>query len=115
MSDNYLALLGAFSSVADYTLYGLVSENTEFLVWIAPTAALLVNSCVIAIRSILSKFVTGDELGKVSAVMGALDGVMPMISFSLYTAIYHATVKDFPGTQFFFGATANLLMTLIFM
>ena len=47
--------------------------------------------------------------------MGALDGVMPMISFSLYTAIYHATVKDFPGTQFFFGATANLLMTLIFM
>ncbi|XP_045130613.1 proton-coupled folate transporter-like isoform X2 [Portunus trituberculatus] len=115
MSDNYLALLGAFSSVADYTLYGLVSENTEFLVWIAPTAALLVNSCVIAIRSILSKFVTGDELGKVSAVMGALDGVMPMISFSLYTAIYHATVKDFPGTQFFFGATANLLMTLIFI
>lgn len=30
----------------------------------APAAALLVNSCVIAIRSILSKFVTGDELGK---------------------------------------------------
>ena len=30
----------------------------------APTAALLVNSCVIAIRSTLSKFVTGDELGK---------------------------------------------------
>lgn len=115
VSDNYLALLGAFSSVADYTLYGMVSENTEFLVWIAPTAALLVNSCVIAIRSILSKFVTGDELGKVSAVMGALDGVMPMVSFSLYTAIYHATVKDFPGTQFFFGATANLLMTLIFI
>lgn len=53
--------------------------------------------------------------GKVSAVMGALDGVMPMISFSLYTAIYHATVKEYPGTQFFFGASANLLMTLIFM
>lgn len=53
--------------------------------------------------------------GKVSAVMGALDGVMPMISFSLYTAIYHATVKEYPGTQFFFGAAANLLMTLIFM
>ncbi|XP_050727481.1 proton-coupled folate transporter-like isoform X2 [Eriocheir sinensis] len=115
VSDNYLALLGAFSSVADYTLYGLVSESSEFLVWIAPAAALLVNSCVIAIRSILSKFVTGDELGKVSAVMGALDGVMPMISFSLYTAIYHATVKEYPGTQFFFGAAGNLLMTLIFI
>ncbi|XP_042208120.1 proton-coupled folate transporter-like isoform X2 [Homarus americanus] len=115
LADNYLAMLGALASVADYTFYGLVSKDWEFLVWIAPVAALLVNSCVIAIRSILSKFVTGDELGKVSAVMGALDGVMPMIIFSLYTAIYHATVHVFPGAQFFFGASANLLMTLIFI
>ncbi|XP_071526054.1 probable peptidoglycan muropeptide transporter SLC46 isoform X2 [Panulirus ornatus] len=115
VSDNYLAMLGALASVADYSLYGLVSKDAEFLVWIAPVGAILVNSCVIAIRSMLSKFVTGDELGKVSAVMGALDGVMPMISFSLYTAIYHATVHVFPGAQFFFGAAANLLMTFIFV
>ncbi|XP_069173255.1 proton-coupled folate transporter isoform X2 [Procambarus clarkii] len=115
VSDNYLAILGALASVADYTFYGLVSKNAEFLVWIAPAAALLVNSCVIAIRSILSKFVTGDELGKVSSVMGALDGAIAMVIFSLYTAIYHATVHVFPGAQFFFGAAANLLMTLIFI
>ncbi|KAK8743388.1 hypothetical protein OTU49_001419 [Cherax quadricarinatus] len=115
VSDNILAILGALASVADYTFYGLVSKNSEFLVWIAPAAALLVNSCVIAIRSILSKFVTGDELGKVSAVMGALDGAIAMVIFSLYTAIYHATVHVFPGAQFFFGAAANLLMTCIFI
>lgn len=39
VSDNYLALLGAFSSVADYTLYGLVSESSEFLVWIGKRIA----------------------------------------------------------------------------
>lgn len=115
MSDNFLAILGAFSSVADYTTYGLVSKDAEFLIWIAPVTGILVNSCVIAIRSMLSKFVTGDELGKVSAMLGALDGVMPMISFSLYTAIYHVSVHVFPGAQFFFGASVNLLMTLIFI
>ncbi|XP_069985991.1 proton-coupled folate transporter isoform X2 [Penaeus vannamei] len=115
VSDNYLAILGATASVCDYILYGLVSEDVAFLVWVAPAAAILVNSCVIAIRSMLSKFVMGDELGKVSAVMGALDGVMPMVSFSLYTAVYHATVHVFPGAQFFFGASANLLMTIIFI
>ncbi|KAK7078451.1 hypothetical protein SK128_014692, partial [Halocaridina rubra] len=47
--------------------------------------------------------------------MGALDGVMPMISFSLYTSVYHATVHAFPGAQFFFGASANVLMTIIFV
>ncbi|XP_066986954.1 probable peptidoglycan muropeptide transporter SLC46 [Macrobrachium rosenbergii] len=115
ISDNYLAILGASASILDYILYGLVSVDSYFLVWIAPCVALLVNSCSIAIRSMLSKFVTGDELGKVSAVMGALDGVMPMISFSLYTSVYHATVHTFPGAQFFFGAGANILMTVFFI
>ncbi|XP_068230710.1 probable peptidoglycan muropeptide transporter SLC46 [Palaemon carinicauda] len=115
ISDNYLAILGASASILDYILYGLVSEESYFLVWIAPCVALLVNSCSIAIRSMLSKFVMGDELGKVSAVMGALDGVMPMISFSLYTSVYHATVQTFPGAQFFFGASSNILMTIFFL
>ena len=54
-------------------------------------------------------------LGKVSAVLGALDGVMPMVSFSLYTAVYHSSVAFFPGAQFFFGAAVNCLMALIFV
>ncbi|ROT75254.1 hypothetical protein C7M84_006206 [Penaeus vannamei] len=56
-----------------------------------------------------------SEQGKVSAVLGALDGIMPMISFSLYTAVYHSTVEVFPGAQFFFGASANVLMALVFI
>jgi len=37
--------------------------NKLFLFSSAPVGGLLVNSCVIAIRSMLSKFVAGDELG----------------------------------------------------
>lgn len=40
---------------------------------------------------------------------------MPMISFPLYTAVYYSTIEIFPGAQFFFGASANLLMALIFI
>nr|XP_053631145.1 proton-coupled folate transporter-like [Cherax quadricarinatus] len=115
VSDNVLALVGAFSSVFDYVLYGLVTPSTYFFMWLAPLAALLVNSCAIAIRALLSKYVAPDELGKVSAVLGALDGVMPMLSFSLYTAVYHSTVNIFPGAQFFFGSSVNCLMVLIFV
>ncbi|CAL4147784.1 unnamed protein product, partial [Meganyctiphanes norvegica] len=113
LNDNILAMLGGAASIFDYLLYGLVNENTEYLMWIAPVGALLVNSAVIAIRSMLSKLVQPDELGKISAVLGALDGLMPMVSFSLYTLVYHATVNSFPGAQFFFGLSANLLMTII--
>uniref|UniRef100_A0A6A7G3F5 Proton-coupled folate transporter-like n=3 Tax=Hirondellea gigas TaxID=1518452 RepID=A0A6A7G3F5_9CRUS len=115
VSDSVLAMVGAFSAVLDYILYGLVSTSTVFLIWLAPVAALLVNSGAIAIRALLSKFVAPDELGKVSAVFGALDGVMPMVSFSLYTAVYHSSVAVFPGAQFFFGAAVNGLMALTFI
>lgn len=65
-----------------------------------------------SIRTLLRVVVS---TGKVSAVLGALDGLMPMISFPLYTAVYYSTIEAFPGAQFFFGASANLLMALIFM
>ncbi|XP_018010174.1 proton-coupled folate transporter [Hyalella azteca] len=114
VSDSVLAMVGALSSVLDYVLYGLVSPSAQFLIWLAPISAMLVNSGAIAIRALLSKYVAPDELGKVSAVLGALDGVMPMLSFSLYTAVYHSTVAVFPGAQFYFGAAVNCLMAFIF-
>ncbi|XP_071521332.1 probable peptidoglycan muropeptide transporter SLC46 [Panulirus ornatus] len=115
VSDNALAMVGAFSSVFDYVLYGLVTVETFFFMWLAPVAALLVNSCAIAIRAMLSKYVAPDEQGRVSAVLGALDGLMPMVIFPLYTAVFHSTVEVFPGAQFFFGSSSNLLMVLIFI
>ncbi|CAL4064394.1 unnamed protein product, partial [Meganyctiphanes norvegica] len=116
VSDKVLAMIGAMASVADYTLYGFtINEDTEIFLWIAPAAALLVNSCAIAIRAMLSKYIAADELGKVSAVLGGLDGMAPMLNFPLYTAVFNASVDVFPGGQFFFGASLNLLMAAVFI
>jgi len=115
LSDSVLALIGAVASIADYVFYGLVTSSLEVLIWLGPVVGVLCNSLVIAIRSMLSKFVPADEIGKVFAVMGALDGVLPMVSVSLYNMVFQASIGTFPGAQFFFGAGANVLCTLIFM
>lgn len=52
--------------------------------------------------------------GKVSAVLGALDGMMPMVNSALYTAVYHASVSTFPAAHFFLGASASALMIVFF-
>ncbi|XP_047488254.1 uncharacterized protein LOC125038729 [Penaeus chinensis] len=114
VSDNVLAMVGATSGIVEYTTYGFVSEEQPLLIWIAPSAALLLNSCTIAQRSMLTKFVPSDEVGKVSAVLGALDGLMPMVNSALYTAVYHATVSVFPAAHFFLGASASALMMVFF-
>nr|XP_027228856.1 proton-coupled folate transporter-like [Penaeus vannamei] len=114
VSDSVLAMVGATSGIVEYSTYGCVSEEQPLLIWIAPAAALLLNSCTIAQRSMLTKFVPSDEVGKVSAVLGALDGLMPMVNSALYTAVYHATVSVFPAAHFFLGASASALMMAFF-
>ncbi|XP_064092201.1 probable peptidoglycan muropeptide transporter SLC46 [Macrobrachium nipponense] len=114
VSDNILAIVGALSGVLEYSIYGCISETQRFLIWLAPVAALLLNSCTIAQRAMLTKFVTNDEIGKVSAVLGALDGMMPMMNYGVYTAVYHATVGDFPAAHFLLGAAFSVLMIALF-
>lgn len=114
VSDNKLAMVGAFSGVIEYIVYGCVSEAQSNLIWVAPVAALLLNSCTIAQRAMMTKFVTKDEIGKVSAVLGSLDGMMPMINSAVYTAVYHASVSAFPAAHFFLGAAVSTLMMGLF-
>ncbi|XP_066939777.1 lysosomal proton-coupled steroid conjugate and bile acid symporter SLC46A3-like [Macrobrachium rosenbergii] len=114
VSDNILAIVGALSGVLEYSVYGCISETQRFLIWLAPVAALLLNSCTIAQRAMLTKFVTKDEIGKVSAVLGALDGMMPMMQSGVYSAVYHATVGAFPAAHFLLGAAFSVFMIALF-
>nr|XP_045593016.1 proton-coupled folate transporter-like [Procambarus clarkii] len=114
VSDNLLAMVGAMSAIFEYVLYGCVSDTRAYFIWIAPVAALMLNCCTIAQRAMMTKFVAKDEIGKVSAVLGALDGLMPMVNSALYTAVYYASVSTFPAAHFFLGVTAAALMILLF-
>ncbi|KAK7075055.1 hypothetical protein SK128_006948 [Halocaridina rubra] len=114
ISDNVLAMIGAMSGIFEYIVYGCVTESHKYFIWVAPVAALLLNSCTIAQRAMMTKFVTRDEIGKVSAVLGALDGMMPMITSAVYTAVYHVSVSAFPAAHFFLGAGVSALMMALF-
>ncbi|XP_053631244.1 probable peptidoglycan muropeptide transporter SLC46 [Cherax quadricarinatus] len=114
ISDNLLAMLGTMSGITEYVVYGCILDTRPYLIWIAPVASVLLNSCTIAQRSMMTKFVAKDEICKVSAVLGALDGFMPLVISALYTAVYHASVSTFPAAHFFLGASASALMIVFF-
>ncbi|XP_066939775.1 proton-coupled folate transporter-like [Macrobrachium rosenbergii] len=114
VTDNILATIGALSGVVEYVVYGCVTETQTNLIWIAPVAALLLNACAIAQKSMMTKIISKDEIGKVSAVFGALEGMMPMVNSAFYTAVYHSTVSSFPAAHFFVGAAISTLMMALF-
>lgn len=53
--------------------------------------------------------------GRINAVIAALNGLMPMVGYAAYSPLYYHTVDTFPGAQFFFGASLNLLIVVAFL
>ncbi|KAF5269816.1 hypothetical protein FQR65_LT05862 [Abscondita terminalis] len=58
----------------------------------------------IAIRSIASKLVEPDELGKLSALTGICEALMPIAYGSIYNLIYKSTIDTLPGTFYLVGS-----------
>lgn len=54
-------------------------------------------------------------LGRISAVMAAMNGLMPMVAYAAYSPLYYLTVETFPAAQFFFGASLNAFIMIMFM
>ncbi|KAK3856791.1 hypothetical protein Pcinc_036906, partial [Petrolisthes cinctipes] len=116
LTDTTLVMLGTLSIVAEYLSYGLVGGcDTIFFMWLGPVLGVLSNAYIIALRSMSTKLVTKEEKGRISGVSSALNGLMPMAGYALYSPIYYYTVNTFPATQFFIGAGLNLFTMVIFV
>ncbi|KAI5642983.1 major facilitator superfamily domain-containing protein [Phthorimaea operculella] len=49
------------------------------------------------IRSILSKMILVTDIAKVFALLGAIEGLSPLVAPTLYNFVYNITLHDFPG------------------
>ena len=68
----------------------------------SPVAVLQVLSTakVIIGRSMVSKLVSSDELGKIYAVLGSVEALVPILGMLIYSNIYRASLNFFPGIIF---------------
>ena len=69
----------------------------------------------IMVRSILSKLVPKQELGKVFTFVACGETATPIIASALYSYIYVSTQKDFPGAFSLFTAFLNAFILLSFV
>lgn len=66
------------------------------------------------IRSIMSKQVEKDELGRVYSLLGCLEGVQPLALTPLFTLIYNSTL-DHPSTVYFIRTGLGVLVLFSFI
>ena len=65
------------------------------------------------VRSLLSKCVAQNELGKMFTAFGISMGVVPLISNVAYRKLYNATLTYFPGAEILMAACCLFLTTIL--
>lgn len=76
---------------------------------------MLNGTSFISMRSIASKLVASDELGKVNSLFGVAEALMPLVYAPMYTTIYAATINVLPGAFFLLGGALTAPAVVIFL
>lgn len=66
-------------------------------------------------RSIATKLVDSDELGKVNSLFGVAEALMPLVYAPMYASLYQATIETLPGAFFLVGGALTAPAVIIFL
>ncbi|XP_023940068.2 solute carrier family 46 member 3-like [Bicyclus anynana] len=111
--DAVLGIIATTSKIAGAFVLAFARNNTE--VYMAPLAQILDGTTTIALRSIASKLVSHQELGKVFSLFGLAETMMPLMFAPLYSRVYILTLHVLPGAVFLLSATVTVPALGIFI
>ncbi|GLV39720.1 uncharacterized protein CBL_08214 [Carabus blaptoides fortunei] len=113
LDDLLLATIACCSKVAAAFVYAFAPTTTVF--YFAPFISIVSGSGSIAMRSIATKLVAQNELGKIQSLFGICEGLAPSLYANLYTKVYEVTINVLPGAFFLVGALLISPAILIFL
>ncbi|GAB0092395.1 MFS transporter superfamily [Sergentomyia squamirostris] len=112
LDDALIGVISCMSKILSSFVYAFAV--TEWQLYLGPVVEFLNGTSFIAMRSIASKLVTRDELGKLNSLIGVAEALMPLVYAPMYTSVYAATMKSFPGAFFLLGGGLTFPAVVIF-
>ncbi|XP_030374060.1 uncharacterized protein LOC115623718 isoform X2 [Scaptodrosophila lebanonensis] len=112
-SDPVIGMLSAVSIVVSRVLFAFSTDTTSF--YVAGIVDMLVSLRVIAIKTIGSSIVDGEELSKMYSIFGISEPIGQFIFPPIYSAIYQSTIESFPGAIWLFGEIFYIPNVLVFI
>ncbi|XP_053980354.1 solute carrier family 46 member 3 [Hylaeus volcanicus] len=106
IDDAIVGIMSSMSKILAGFVYAFAT--TDWMIYLAAIVEIVNGTSFIAMRSIVSKLVSTDELGKVNSLFGVCESLMPLVYGPMYSSIYAATMKTFPGTFFIVGACMTM-------
>lgn len=113
MQDATLGIISVLGSLAAKPIVAF--SRTTPMIFGAVAVDLFGHSKYIAIKSLISKIVSNDELGRIYSILGVMDNVDLLVFAPIYSFIYYRTIDILPGAIFLFSEVFLVASLVIFM
>ncbi|KAJ2948403.1 hypothetical protein O0L34_g7641 [Tuta absoluta] len=106
VSDLAFTLVAFLSAVAEYFVRAFAT--TGWHMYLGASIAAFKGLSSPLIRSFLSKILPLEDIAKVFALIGAIEGIVPLFSPVIYNGLYNVTLQTFPGAIYILSAWITL-------
>ncbi|XP_068620287.1 proton-coupled folate transporter-like [Battus philenor] len=115
MHDALIGVIATSCKVMSSLVYSLSPTKSWF--YSGPAFDFFGNSGTTAIRSLGTKVVDEDKVGKMCSLIGFIEALVPVIYTPLYSKVYSETIETFSGTFYMLGGlmTAPAFFIFIFL
>jgi len=107
LHDSTISLIDAVTSFANCFILAFCVN--WWMPYVGAGIALLDNTSTTLFRSLITKCVDPDEVGKIFSIVGAFQAFLPFASSPLFGFLYRATVSTFPAAFLFLVAALKLV------
>ncbi|KAF7414591.1 solute carrier family 46 member 3 [Vespula maculifrons] len=106
VDDAIVGIMSCMSKILASFVYAFAT--TDWMIYLGALVEIVNGTSFIAMRSIASKLVPSDELGKVNSLFGVSESLMPLVYGPMYSSIYATTMNTFPGAFFIVGGCMTI-------
>ncbi|EFA05975.2 uncharacterized protein LOC664490 [Tribolium castaneum] len=112
LGDLMILLITFVDKIVTNIVFGLA--KTDVMLYVATAVSIITGISNIAIRSLATKVVSQEDLGKAQSLFGICEAIGPAIAAPLYNkAIYLNSLDTLPSAYFYFGAILHVLLLVV--
>ncbi|XP_028169920.1 proton-coupled folate transporter-like isoform X1 [Ostrinia nubilalis] len=116
IEDSVIGVVACFSRIAAAVVYALAPDRTIY--FLGPVLDMFSSAGATSLRSIATKLVHADEIGKTSSLISISEALVPVIYSPVYSKVYLSTLSTFAGAFYLISAALavpaiGILITLI--
>lgn len=89
--------------------------TTLSMMYVARTLDAFISIRALVIKSILSKYVNADELGRSFSIIAIIEAIGKFVFVSLYSVVYENTLETWPAAFYFVSFIFLVITAILFL